>query len=91
MKLNIKIEYNSGETATFTVQPPEWVKWEKDTGRSAGDWNEVAGIKDVMFLAYHVMKREAGGTPVKPYEAWLEGVSDFEVIRRDPKVITEEA
>jgi len=31
MKLPITIEYKSGESATYTAAPPEWVKWEKST------------------------------------------------------------
>jgi hypothetical protein len=29
MKLPIIIEYNSGESATYIAQPPEWAKWER--------------------------------------------------------------
>jgi hypothetical protein len=28
------------------------------------------GIADLMFLAYHAMKRNAAGKPVKPFEAF---------------------
>ena len=52
MKLPITIEYNSGEQATYIAQPPEWAKWEKQTGHVIGQASEKLGIWDLMFLAY---------------------------------------
>jgi hypothetical protein len=40
MKLPITIEYNSGEQATYIAQPPEWAKWEKQTGNTIGQAKE---------------------------------------------------
>jgi len=91
MKLAVTIKYNSGDEVAVTAQVPEWVKWEKETGHSATEWNEVAGIADIMFLAYHAIKRESAGRPVKPYEAWLETVADFEVDYSSPKATNQEA
>ena len=58
MKLPITIEYNSGEQATYIAQPPEWAKWEKQTGNTIGQAQDKMGISDLMFLAYHAHKRE---------------------------------
>lgn len=91
MKLAITIKYNSGDEASVIAQVPEWVKWEKETGHSAAQWADVAGISDIMFMAYHAIKRESAGRPVKPYEAWLEGISDFEVDYSSPKAMSQEA
>jgi hypothetical protein len=45
-----------------------------------------------MFLAYHAMKREAAGKPVKPFEVWCETVADISVGElENPKVIPSEA
>jgi len=41
-------------------------------------------------LAYHAMKREAAGKPVKPIEAWTETISDVVVGETDPKVTQSE-
>jgi len=87
MKLPITIEYNSGDSATFYAQPPEWAKWEKSTGKMIGQAQEGIGISDLMFLAYHSMKREAAGKPVKPYEIWMETISNIVVGDDDPKAI----
>ena len=91
MKLPITIEYSSGEQATYIAQPPEWAKWEKQTGNTIGQAQDKMGISDLMFLAYHAHKREAGGKPVKPYDAWMETVTDVIVGDADPKAIQQEA
>lgn len=91
MKFIITIKYNSGDEVTVTTNPPEWIKWEKETGHSAAEWGEKAGIWDVMFLAYHAIKREAAGRPVKPFDAWAEGVADFELETSNPKAMSQEA
>jgi hypothetical protein len=91
MKLPITIEYNSGETATYTAQPPEWAKWEKATGHTISKAQEVIGIWDLMFLAYNAYKRENAGKPVKSYEIWSETVADVRAGEEDPKVTSAEA
>ena len=78
MKTSITIEYVSGESATYVAAPPEWCKWENKTGHTITQAADKIGISDLLFLAYHAMKREAAGKPVKPYEAWIETVSDIQ-------------
>jgi hypothetical protein len=91
MKLPITIEYNSGEQATYIAQPPEWAKWEKQTGNTIGQAQDKMGISDLMFLAYHAHKREAAGKPVKPYDIWMETVTDVIVGDANPKATQQEA
>jgi hypothetical protein len=91
MKLPITIEYSSGEQATYIAQPPEWAKWEKQTGNTIGQAQDKMGISDLMFLAYHAHKREAGGKPVKPYDAWMETITDIIVGDANPKATQQEA
>jgi hypothetical protein len=79
MKLPITIEYMSGESETYTVQPPEWAKWEQKTGSTISQAQEKIGMADLLFLAYHAMKRAAGGKPVKTLEIWSETVADVTV------------
>ena len=85
MKLAISIEYTAGNTETYTAQPPEWAKWEGKTGFTIQQAQEKIGIADLMFLAYHAMKREAAGKPVKPFEIWSETVADVSTGDNDPK------
>ena len=91
MKLPITIEYSSGEQATYIAQPPEWAKWEKQTGNTIGQAQDKMGISDLMFLAYHAYKREAAGKPVKPYDIWMETVTDVIVGDANPKATQQEA
>jgi hypothetical protein len=91
MKLPITIEYTNGEQATYIAAPPEWVKWEKQTGNTIAQAQEKIGISDLIFLAYHAMKREAAGKPIKPIEIWTETVSEILVGDASPKVIPSEA
>jgi hypothetical protein len=45
-----------------------------------------------MFLAYHAMKREAGGKPVKAFDVWCETVTDISMGETDnPKATSTEA
>lgn len=92
MKLAIAIEHSSGESVTHVALPPEWMKWEQKTGNTIQQVQEKLGISDLMFLAYHAMKREAAGKPVKPFEIWCETVADISVGELEsPKVIPSEA
>lgn len=92
MRMPITIEFNSGESATFVAAPPEWMKWENKTGHTIGKAQEVIGISDLLFLAYHAMKREAAGKPVKPFEVWSETVANIEIGEISvPKAIPSEA
>ena len=87
MKSQITIEYNSGDKVVYTAQAPEYAKWEKETGKSVRHWQEVGGIWDILFLAYHAMKRESAGKPVKSFDIWMETVVDIDVESGDPKAI----
>jgi len=91
MKLPITIEYMTGESATYTAQPPEWAKWENKTGHTISQAQEKIGMSDLLFLAWNAMKREAAGKPVKGYEVWCETVADVTVGDVVPKVIPPEA
>jgi hypothetical protein len=90
MKLPITIEYNSGEFATYVAAPPEWVKWEKSTGHIISQAQDKIGISDLLFLAYHAMKRESAGKPVKPFDVWTETVAGVEVGDANPKATQSE-
>jgi hypothetical protein len=87
MRTQITIEYTSGEAATYIAAPPEWAKWETKTGFSIQQASEKIGVSDLLFLAYHAMKREAAGKPVKPYDAWCDTVADVQTGETEsPKV-----
>lgn len=90
MKLPITIEYNSGSVETYYAQPPEWVKWEKETGKIISKAAGEVGISDLAFLAYHAMKRAAAGKPIQPYNIWLETIADIQAGDDAPKDIPQD-
>lgn len=90
MKSNITITYNNGDEATYIAQPPDYAKWERETGKTITQLTEP-GVWDILFLAYSAMKREAAGKPVKSLDIWMETVADFQVGVDDPKAIQSEA
>ena len=91
MKLPITIQYQNGEESTFTAAPPEWMKWEQKTGNTISQAQDKIGVADLLFLAYHAMKREAAGNPVKPFEIWVETVEGINSKKSDPKAGPSEA
>ena len=92
MKLPITIEYTTGISETYTAQPPEWARWEQKTGFIISQAQDKIGIGDLMFLAYHAMKREAAGKPVKSFEIWSETIAEITVgDEQAPKVTPPEA
>ena len=91
MKLPITIEFNSGDVATYVAAPPEWIKWEKSTGHIISQAQDKIGISDLVFLAYHAMKREQAGKPVKPFEVWCDTVANVTVGETNPKATQSEA
>ena len=91
MKLPITIQYQNGEESTFTAAPPEWMKWEQKTGNTISQAQDKIGVADLLFLAYHAMKREAAGNPVKPFEIWVETVEGITSKKSDPKAGPSEA
>ena len=91
MKLPITIEYNDGTQITYVAAPPEWVKWEKQTGHTISQAQEKIGIADLVFLAYHAMKRAAAGKPVKPLDIWTETIAEVTVGEANPKATQSEA
>ena len=90
MKLNIEIEYFSGEVATYVAASPEWSKWESKTGKTIQQAESI-GVNDLLFLGFNAMKREAAGTPVKPYEVWIETVAEVRASNANPKASPLEA
>ena len=91
MKLPITITYNNGEEATYIAQPPEWAKWEKETGKTVTQTQGQIGIYDLMILAYNAYKREAAGKPTKAFNVWMDTVADIKAGEDDPKSINAEA
>lgn len=84
MKLRLEVTYNDGNAAAYVAAVPEWQKWEIKFNKTIQQADSI-GINDLCFLAYSAMKREAGGKPIKPFEAWVETIIDIQAVNENPK------
>jgi hypothetical protein len=92
IKLPITIEYNDGKVETYVANPPEWAKWERETGHKITQAESMIGMWDLLFLAYNALKREnAGEKPLKPFDIWMLTVANVMAGEENPKVTTAEA
>lgn len=94
MKLNIKIKYNNGEAETYLIGLPEWAKWERKTGKSLYNMNDIKSYQqnDFLFLAHSAYVRSRAGKPTKSYDVWENTVDELVIgDEGDPKVTQPEA
>jgi hypothetical protein len=91
MKTELEVTYISGEVAAYVAANPEWVKWERKFQTTVNEVDSKLGLEGLNFLAYHAMKREAAGNPVKPFEIWVETVEGINSKKSDPKAGPSEA
>ena len=77
MKLQLNITFNNNEQVPVTIQASDWRRWELETKQKMT--NAELGMSDLMLLAYTSIKRTSD-KPVKPLDAWCDGVADIEVV-----------
>lgn len=87
LKINIKIEYQDGESETFTTCPPDIVKWERQTGRSIRLFAEEWTYTDLLQLAHNVLVRERAGKQTLPFDTWMLSVSNVSMAEDNPKAM----
>ena len=80
MKLELNITFNNGEMAPVTIQASDWRRWELETKQKMT--HAELGMSDLLFLAHCSIKRNSD-KPVKPLDAWCDGVADVEVVTAD--------
>jgi hypothetical protein len=90
MKLRLEVTFNDGTAETFVAAVPEWQKWEVKFNKTIQQAENI-GINDLVFLAYSAMKRAAGAKPIKPFDAWVETISDIQAVNDNPKGTESEA
>jgi hypothetical protein len=76
MKLKLNITFTDNEQVPVTIQASDWRRWEIETKQKMT--SAELGMSDLLFLAYQSIKRTSD-KPVKPLDAWCDGVSDVEV------------
>lgn len=87
MQQNITIKYQDGSEAQYTVHPPDYARWEMATKKVI---SQFGGMWDILYVAHLAYKRDAGSKTTKPFEAWMESVSDVEVGDGSPKATSAE-
>ena len=88
MQQQITIKYIDGSEASYMVRPPDYARWEMTTKKVI---SQFGGMWDILYVSHLAMKRDAGNKPTKPFEVWMESLSDVEEGETDPKVIPAEA
>lgn len=89
MKIQLKITTTDGEVSEVTALVPDFIHWERRSGRKISDLSDGIGMEDLAFLAHAVLKRT--GEHVKPFDGWINGLELIEVVEDDPKVTPQEA
>jgi hypothetical protein len=51
MKLELEVQYLSGEEATYVAAVPEWVKWERKFNATVNEAESKLGLEGLTFLA----------------------------------------
>lgn len=87
MQQTITIKYQDGSDAAYIVRPPDYARWEMTTKKVI---SQFGGMWDILYVAHLAYKRDAGSKTTKPFEAWMESVSDIEVGDGDPKAMSAE-
>lgn len=77
MKLKLNITYNNNETQEVIIQASDWRRWELETKQKMT--NAELGISDLLLLA-HISLKRSSDKPVKPLDAWCDGVADVAVV-----------
>jgi hypothetical protein len=52
--------------------------------------SQFGGMWDILYVSHLAYKRDAGSKATKPFEAWMESVSDVEVGDGNPKAMSAE-
>jgi hypothetical protein len=85
MKIQLQITTTDGEVNEVTAFVPDFINWERHSGRKISDLSDGIGMEDLAFLAHAVLKR-TGQNP-KPFDGWINSIELIEVAEDDPKVI----
>lgn len=87
MQQAITIKYADGSETEYTVRPPDYARWEMTTKKVI---SQFGGMWDILYVAHLAYKRDAGTKATKPFDAWMESVSDVQVGDGDPKAMSAE-
>lgn len=83
MKINLRIEFVTGESKEVTCSAPDLVKFEEKYDMSVAVLETQMRFTHLMFLAWTSESRRK--ETVKQFDAWCEDVASVEASAVDPK------
>lgn len=84
MKLELTVTYLNEDVTSVVCVVPDFVAWERHSKRKISDLSAGIGIEDLSFLAHSALRRRE---QIKPFDVWVETVSEIELLDADPKAI----
>jgi len=82
MKTKLNIKMIDGEELEVMALVPDFIAWERHSKRRISDLANGIAIEDMAFLAHSALKRQGN---VKPFDGWIQSVSEIEMADEDPK------
>ena len=70
MKINLRVEFNNGDTKEITCSAKDLVAFEDKTNRSVVMLEKDMRLTDLFWLAWHSEHRT--GATKKDFDAWLD-------------------
>ena len=83
MKINLRVEYITGEPKEITCSAKDLVAFEDKFDRSVAKLEAEFRLTDLLFLAWHSEKRT--NATKKDFDSWLDEVDTIGVSETDPK------
>ena len=83
MKINLRVEFNSGETKEVTCSAKDLVAFEDKFNRSVAKLETEFRLTDLLWLAWHSEKRTTATK--KDFDNWLDDIESVTSGDTDPK------
>lgn len=83
MKINLRLQYESGEAKEVTCSAADLVAFEDKFDRSVAKLEAEFRLTDLLWLAWKSETRRKATT--KDFEKWLDEIDSINVSEEDPK------
>jgi len=83
MRINLRIEYTSGQGKEITCSAKDLVAFEDKYNRSVAKLEQEFKLTDLLWLAWHSEQRRKETT--KDFDNWLDEIDSIVVSDEDPK------
>lgn len=76
MKMQLAVTYTDGSGADVTVSAPDLVAFEREFDRSVARFQSEVRFTDIVWLAWHGLKRQG---KVGEFDAWLDTIEGVDI------------